>query len=169
MPVLKFSVILIILLIFVSPLFVSVTRVEASRDEAASALTNAEEDVVSTFHVILETEQAGINVSGLLARLNDAEGSLAEAKVAYGLGNFDEATRSANLCHEISESVKNQADELRLEASGQQYVDGFFKMVGSIFGVFVVGFGSFGAWRLFKRRYYRRVLEMKPEVSSDES
>jgi hypothetical protein len=36
-------------------------------------------------------------------------------------------------------------------------------------GVVVVAFGSFWGWRVFRRRYVRRVLGLKPEVTKDES
>jgi hypothetical protein len=169
MSILKFSSVLVILLVFASQFFVSATRATVSESEAALALTNAEKSVVSAFQVVSEAEQGGANVSGLLAQLNGAEGFFAEAQMAFRLENFAKAVHSANLCYDISESVKNQADELWLKTVGPRIMGIDFTVYGSLIGMVAVGLGSFWCWHFFKRRYYQKVLRMKPEVGSSES
>ncbi len=105
----------------------------------------------------------------MLVRLNEAGELLAEAQVAFRLGDFDEAVFSANLCSEIGEEVSGEADELRVEAYSSRVMSSWLTMTGSLVGVVAVVIGSFWGWRVFKRRYYRRVLRMKPEVAKDES
>jgi len=168
--VLKFSFILMTLLVFASQFYVSVTSAQVGESEASSALTSAEGAVGSAYQAVLKAEEAGANVSGLLlVQLNDAGELLAKAKVAYRLEDFDEVVFSASLCSEISENVKNEADELHVETYGSKITVFWLTSTGSLVGVVAVGFGSFWGWRFFKKRYYERVLEMKPEVSSDES
>ena len=157
-----------ILLVFVAYAFVF-TAFAAGESSAASAVAMAEADMVSAYEAVLEAEQVGADVSVLLVRLNDAGESLAEAEVAYRLGDFDESVRLADLCSVISQEVKSEAGELRVQAYGARYFDMWLKIAGSLVGVVVVGLGGFWAWRVFKRRYYRRVLEMKPEVAKNES
>jgi hypothetical protein len=65
--------------------------------------------------------------------------------------------------------MKDKVDELLVEAYRSRVMDFWLTMSGSIVGVGVVGFGSFWGWRVFKRRYYERVLRMKLEVAKDES
>jgi len=140
-----------------------------SEDTATTSIERAENVLVSVFQAVLEAEQVGVDVSVLLAQLNEAGEFLAEARMALGLGEFDEAVHSANICSEIGESVKSEADELLVEAYGSRVMVSWLTMSGSLVGVFVVGFGSFWSWRVFKRRYHRRVLRIKPEVAKDES
>jgi len=164
----KFSFVLVILLFLAPQFFIVAVSPQVSKDEAASALANSESVLVSAYDTVLEAEQAGANVSGLLVRLSDAGERFDKAGVAYRLGDFEATINLANNCSEIGNSVKLEADELRLEAYGPRYVELWFNLILSILGIIIVAFGSFWAWRTFKRRYYRRVLEMKPEVASSE-
>jgi len=167
--VLKFSFVLMMLLVFASQFYVSVTIAQVSESEASSALTSAEGAVDSAYQAVLRAEEAGANVSGLLVRLNDAGELLAKAKVAYRLGDFDEAARFANLSGNIGGEVQNAAVELKDSAWVASVQRRWFTMTGSIISVVGVVFGSFWGWSFFRRRYYRRVLGMKPEVAPDES
>jgi hypothetical protein len=169
MSVLKFSSVLIILLVFVSPFFVSAALAEASENEAASALVNADGVVGSAYQAVLKAEEEGANVSSLLARLSEAGDNLAHAHMAYGLGNFDETTRFADLSRNIGEEVRSEANELMGSARAEGAQRLWSTATGSVIGVIVIVFGSFLVWRVFKRRFYRRVLGMRPEVGADES
>ena len=166
---LKFSLVLMMFLVLASQFSIFETFAEASKDVAASALTDSEGVVVSAYQVVLEAEEAGANVSGLLVRLNEAGGFLARARMAYTLGDFDGSVRFADSSSDIAVEVQNAAVELKDSAFFERVQRMWFMMIGSIFGVILVFFGSFWVWRVFKRRYYRQVLMMKPEVSSDES
>jgi len=164
----KLLVLLIILALSAS-IFMSKTFASNLKDTATTSIERAENALVSAYQAVLEAEQVGANVSSLLALLNDAGEFLVEAKIAFRLGDFDEAVLSANNCYEIGESVKNEADEMRVEAYGSRVIYSWLTMTGSVVGVVAVGFGSFWGWRVFKRRYVRWVLRMKPEVAKDES
>nr|NIR87761.1 hypothetical protein [Candidatus Bathyarchaeota archaeon] len=87
--------VLLIFPAFMCPFFV--LGVDASsEDDAAWAIIKAEDSVASGYDAVLEAEEAGANVSGLLARLNEAAMLLAEAEIAFRLGDFDEAVVSAD-------------------------------------------------------------------------
>jgi len=101
--------------------------------------------------------------------IDEAGELLAEAHTALKLGNFDEAVLQANLCHGISEEVKDEADDLRVKAYDSRVMSSWVTATGSLVGVVAVVVAGFWSWRLFKRRYYRRILKMKPEVAEDES
>jgi len=169
MSVLKLFIVLLILSVFAAPIFVSGTFAAYSENTAASAIDMAEAAMVSAYEAVLGAEQAGANVSGLLARLNVAGEYLANAHIWHGLGDFENATRFANLCYDIGEEVRNEAVELKNEAHGLWVLDLLLRMTMSIVGVICVVFLSFLVWGAFKRRYYKRVLGMKPEVVSGES
>jgi len=156
-------------LAFLASIFTTEILAANSEDTAATSIEGAENALVSAHQAVLEAEQVGANVSGLLAQLNDAGEFLAKAHMAHTLGDFDEAIRLASLCSEISESVKDEADEMRVKAYDLRVMGSWLTMSVSLVGVVVVSFGSFWGWRVFKRRYIRRVLKMKPGVAKDES
>ena len=169
MSFLKLFFVLLILSAFAAPVFVSEAFAVDSEDVAASAVDRAEGAVVSAYEAVLDAEEAGANVSGLLGRLNVAGEYLASARVWYGLGDFDSATRFADLCYDVGEEVRSEAVELRNEAYGLWVTGLVVRMTVSIFGVVFVVFLGFVVWRWFKRRYRKRVLGMRPEVAKDES
>ena len=168
MSTLKALLILLVLFAFVPP--ISVLKVYASsQDVAVSAISQAEEVLASAYEVVLEAEQAGADVSDLLARLNVAGEYLASSHVWYELGDYTNATRFANLCYDVGEEVRNGAYALKNKAYGLWATGLVVRMTVSIVGVVVIVFLSFVGWRAFKRRYHKRVLRMKPEVVSGES
>ncbi len=165
----KLFFVLLILSVFAVPVFVSGVFGVDGEDVAVSAVDRAEAAVASAYEAVLDAEEAGADVSGLLVRLNVAGGYLAEAHVWFGLGDFDEAVRFADLCYDAVEDVSGEAFELRNEAHGLWATDFVVRMVGSMVGVVVVVFLGFVVWRVFKRRYRRRVLGLRPEVVKVES
>ena len=164
---LKPLLILLVLSAFTSPPFV--LRAHASSQVvAAPAISQAEEVLVSAYEAVLEAEQAGTNVSGLLTRLNEAGDLLAQAHVLYRLEDFDGAARFSDPCREIGEEVRDEALGLRDQAVLEADQRFRWTMIGSILGVAIIVGVSFLGWRTFKLRYHRRILEMKPEVVSDD-
>ena len=148
----------------------SILFANASDNNVVSiVLTNAEEISASAYEAVLEAEQAGINVSSLLDKLNLGGENLAEAYVWYHLGNSDNANDYASLCFELMENVRSEALELTDEAKILRETDFFVTVVGSGFSMVIVVVFCFFAWRVFRRRYLRRVLRSRPEVVSSES
>jgi len=137
-------------------------------DEAASALARAEEAVISAYGAVLEAEGAGADVRDLADRLNNACSLLVEARFFYDAGNLDEAFRLANLCVEISGDVAREAVILRNLAVGQAEWNFRVTIALSFLSIAAITCASFYGWRVFKKRYFRRVLGMKPEVVSVE-
>ena len=168
-PVSKLFFVLFVLYVFAVPIFVSDVFGADGEDVAVSAVDGAEVAIASAYETVLNAEEAGADVSGLLAELNVAGGYLAEAHVWLGLGDFDETVRLADLCYDAVVDVRNEAFELESEAQAFRVTDSIVKMTGSMIGVVVVVFLGLVFWSVFKRRYSKRVLEMKPEVISGES
>jgi len=165
MSVSRLFFVFFVLLVFASPIFVSVGLAEIDKNAAASAIDGAEASVVSAYEAVLGAEEVGANVSGLLVRLNDAAELLAEANIAYGLGQFDEAAGFVGVCSEVSGAVKSDAFELRVETQGSRVWELWLALIVSLVGVVVVVFAGFLGWGYVKKRYVERALEMKPEVS----
>ena len=162
-----FRLSLVILLVGFSVL--SMNLVNASEDIADSAIEAAESAVISGFEAVTEAEQAGGNVTGLLANLTEAGDFLAVAQMSYGNGDLGNAVYFADLSRDIGDEVKSDAYELQISAWNENIQRMLFTGIGSFSGMILVILGSLWFWRFFKRWYFRRVLRMKPEVAKDES
>jgi len=135
--------------------------------EAYHLIEVADRSVSSAFEAVLDAEGAGANVSALIEALNEAVGSLVEAKVFFKNGDFGKVGEVAGRSAEVADVVKDEALVLKTEALSHR--DFVFKIsvIGSAIGVPAFLFCMFFLWRWFKGYYMRRVLRMKPEVASD--
>jgi len=138
-------------------------------DEALAAIGKADSAVVSAYRAVLEAEEAGANVSGLLEDLNFGGEALAKANTLYRVGDFDGAVYFADLCYDSVVHVEAEADRLRNLAAVEGKKLLYLTVAASTFGVCCVMFGGLFGWRLFKKRYLRRVLKMEPGVVTVES
>jgi ribosomal protein L19 len=137
---------------------VSVPWVSATNGGVVSLeVAEAEEALVSAYGVVLEAEEAGADVSGLLDKLNVGDEYLAEANAYVRLGNSESAGHFAGLCVEAVGDVGDEAVLLRDEAMKLGEADFIVTMIGSVVGVVVVVVAGFVVWRVFKRRYHKRV------------
>ena len=141
----------------------------ADSGEAALAIKQAEDIMVSCYQVVLKAESARGNVSGLLARLNEAEALLTQAHALYRLEDFDHAACFAELCSQIGGEVRVEAHELTRLAVKQATERLMWAMIRSILSITIIVSASFVSWRIFKLRYCQQISEMKPEVDSGES
>jgi len=139
--------------VFAASVFVSPILANSNQEAASLVITAAEETIISTYEAVLEAEQAGGNVTGLFAQLNEAGEFLAAARLSYRNGDFDNATRFANFSENVGEEVKNSTIELKDLAWNEGMQRTLFAMLGSISGVISVILGSLWVWRFLKRRY----------------
>lgn len=153
MPVLRFLCALMTILVFATILFVSPVLASSNQESASLAITDAEETIISAYEAVLEAEQAGGNVTGLLTQLNKAGDFLATARMFYRNGDFDDAVRLADSSKNMGEEVKNSAHELKDQAWNEGVQRMWFTMFGSIFGIISVVLGSLWVWHFLKRRY----------------
>jgi hypothetical protein len=131
---------------------------------AASSLDGAEALVCQVFETVLEAEEAGANVSGLMADLNEAGALLAEAEILRRHGDLDEAADVAEQAVVIANDVESEALELKNLALVNRQSVFWFSSVCSLVGVSVFLIVLFFVWGWFRRVYVRRLLRMKPEV-----
>jgi len=162
--VLRLPCVLVVVFVFAAFVFVSPVLAGSDQEAASSVLSAAEDAILGAYDAFTEAEQAGANVSGLLVRLNEAAGLLAEARMAFEDGNFDEATNFAGLSSEFTREAESEAGRLEVEASYVRFNRSWWFSVGSVLGVLFVLIASFFSYRYFKRRYYRRLLKTRPRV-----
>jgi hypothetical protein len=161
---LRFIAAIVFLLVLSSILARSVFAL--GNQEASSTISEADQVVKQAYITVLDAESAGANVTGLLARLNDAAALLAQAEMAYRNANTNTAADKAYNALSIAAGVQTSAVDARDTAlvSGQNalWSTVAFSSIGFVALVLVLSL----VWRLFKQSYVRRMFEAKPEVSS---
>jgi len=132
--------------------------------EAESEIQEAVTALSSVYVAVLEAERSGADVSGLLVGLSSGGDLLAEAQMRYRNGDFDGAVYYADLSVESVEGLMDEAGQLKALALAEHEERSFVTVAGSGVAVVVIVLASVVGWRLLKRRYLSKVLEMKPEV-----
>jgi len=157
------AVSLLTLLGLLTPKFVPVL----GQEEGETSINGAEKAVSSAFEVVLDAEYAGVNVSKLIARLNEAASLLAESNVLLRNGNLSGALRLAGHAVDIADEVEVEASSLRDAEIARRELAFKISLVSATVGIPTYAFLMFFSWRWFKGFYLRRILGMKPEVTSD--
>jgi len=132
--------------------------------EAESEIQEALTALSSGYVAVLEAEKSGADVSGLLAELTSGGNFLGEAQVRYRNGDFGGAVYYADLSVETVEGLVDEAGQLKALALAEHEEMSFVTVADSGVAVVVIVLGSVVGWRLLKRRYLSKVLEMRPEV-----
>lgn len=132
--------------------------------EATDALSSAEDSLSSAYLAVMNAETAGADISKLQETLNTAGNSLADAYNTYRTGNFSMAVLYANDCINKVNGVTSEAMTLKLIAE-EAYTRRLLTTTGVSITVLCALFVlSLWGWRVMKKRYLKKVLEMKPEV-----
>jgi len=160
---LRFLCATVLLFALSSTLMISVSAT-GSQEVAASTIYEAEQSMARAYEAVLDAERFGADISGLLVRLNDAAVLLSEARMAFDVGDFEEATRFAESTSEIGSEAVDEAELLEIEANNAQVQKSWRFMVTSALGISTVLVASLLGYKYFKRRYYRRLSKMKPKV-----
>lgn len=135
-------------------------------DQVLPKVAEAEIAVGQAFSAVLDAEQAGANVTGLLARLNDAAALLAQAEMALRTGDanaaVDNATGALSIASEVkAEAVYAKASALVADDNALQSTI-TFSVVGAV--TFVLALLL--VWHRLRHRYVKNLLHSKPEVTS---
>jgi hypothetical protein len=146
-----------------STLMLSVSAT-GNQEVSASTISEAEQLMAQAYEAVLDAERVGADVSGLLVRLNDAAAMLSQARMAFEVGDFEEAIRFAESRREIEYEVVDEARWLETEAINAQVQKSWRFLVTSALGISTVLVASILGYQYFKRRYYKRLSKMKPRV-----
>ena len=134
-----------------------------SESEAESKIKEAETAVSSAYVAALEAEKSGADVSGLLTNLTYGGNFLAEAQMCYRNGDFGNAVYNADLSVRSVEGLVGEAGQLKALAMDEYKERSFQTVATSSVAVVVTVLGIVVGWLLLKRRYFEKVLKMKPE------
>jgi hypothetical protein len=133
-----------------------------------SKLEAANNAIEQAFRAVLDAEQAGANVTGLLARLNVAADLLAQAEIAVRKGDLSvgiEADSALSIAGEVEAAAVAARDAALDAGQSALYSTVAYSSVGVVVFVLVL----FLVWRQLKQSYVRRLFEAKPEVSVSEA
>lgn len=160
----KGSAWLLLSLIIVGLLSYGPVRVKIA-DGASASVGDAETAIRQAFNATLGAERAGVNVTGLLGRLDEAGLDLSMAEAASNGGNDSGAAVLAGASKTLADGVASDALALKSSAAG------WFSSFSQAFEIGLVGAGLFVvvlllAWRWFKRYYSRRLLGSRPGVTA---
>jgi len=153
-----------VLLFALSSALMPLVRAPINQEVAASTISEAEQSMARAYEAVLDAERVGADISGLLVRLNDAAALLSEARMAFDVGDFEEATRFAESTSEVGYEVVDEAELLEIEANNAQVHRSWWFLGSSALGVSVVLVASLLGYEFFKRRYYQRLSKMRPRV-----
>jgi len=132
--------------------------------EASGAIGQAKRDLGSAYAVVAEAEGAGADVSVLLNKLGSAGDFLSEAYVAFRAEDYGNASLFAVECSRVVEGVAGDAARLKADAERAHSERSLLTAAGSGVGLVLLLVLGFFGWKFLKRRYFRRVLNMKPQV-----
>lgn len=158
-----------VIVLFCFVIVVSPVDGETTSEEAIAAIAEAEENLRVAYSSVLEAEKAGANVSGLLVKLNSAVDFVDSANGFYERGDFAGAVQNATMSSQLSEQVMVEAPSFRRLAVSDAAWRFGWTVFGSVVGAIVIGCCGFLGWGAFRKRYLRKMLKLKPEVSVDES
>ena len=139
----------------------------STSDEASSRITNADDALKLAFKRVLDAEEAGANVSGLMSDLDEAGESLAEAEVAYRNGNLTGVAGLADRCSALAGTVSVEALALKDSALADSQRAFWSTFIFSAVGASALVAALILSWFWFKRAHARKLLGMKCEVASD--
>jgi hypothetical protein len=134
--------------------------------EASGAIGQAEHDLGSAFAVVAEAESAGADVSVLLNKLENADDFLTEAYIAFRAGDYGNARLFAVNCSRAVEGVADDAARFNANAETARSDRLFLTVTESGAGLVLLLVLGFFGWSFLKKRYFKRVLGMKPEVET---
>jgi len=135
--------------------------------EVALAINEAELKLKSAFVAVSKADDVGANITGVVTKLEVAGLLLTEAKLALRVDDYDAANSHAIECINTAEKLIIDADQLTVDAERKQNDNILFTVIGSIGGLVLLIILGITFWRVLKKRYFRKVLDMKPNVEED--
>jgi hypothetical protein len=154
----------LIMCVLISVIFVPI-GFAVGVDEAGSAINRAEQNLGSVYVVVAAASASGADVTAELSKLREAGDFLSKALSEFEAGDYEKALQAATACTNIVEELSSDAQRSRIEAEKANGDRILSTAVVSGFGLVVFFVLSFLGWRFLKRRYVRKLLDMKPEVA----
>ena len=137
--------------------------------ESFKELDEAEQKLASALSAIKKAENMGVDSNQLVVSLNKALDLINQARETYVLGDFTHAIGKAEQSVFISYNVELVASGLTESAYQLNTQNFVFDLSYTILGIALAISLLFAVWKIFKKRYFLKVLNYKPEVILNES
>jgi hypothetical protein len=154
--------IVIIILMFVGSTDISLA---IEQQEIQQILETAENSLAETYMEIAEIGETGGDVGSLMVVMENSAILLADAFNVYRLGDYDEAYRLVTDLYQVMDGIGSEISNLKLqlEQTRQERLLLTTGLSSALLGILVVI--SLIGWRIIRKRHFRKVLKMKPEVT----
>jgi hypothetical protein len=130
----------------------------------ASRIALADQRLQQAFTAVLEAENAGANIFDLIAKLDEAGRLVAEARMGH---DENESATKADQCSKIALEVLDEANTLKDLALVDRQNLLWQSLAFSLVGIAMFLTVLFSALSRFRRDFPKKLLKMKPEVTSD--
>ena len=137
----------------------------ASDSEVSSRISEAENALRNAFETVIKAEQLGANTIGLVNELRSAGELLNEAETAYRTGDLDGALSKADESITAANKVFYAATSLFASFSVKTQRTFLYTIAFSAVGVILFIVTLTLIWLWFSRRYNKKLLKMKVEVT----
>jgi hypothetical protein len=135
--------------------------------DAEQMISKAENDLSSAYASVADVDSVGANVSELLNELKSAGALLAEANNSYRIGDYEKAYSLAMNCSDSVSNMVYEASTLKSEAEKAYSQKLILNAEVSSIGLSLLFVLSLFGWSFLKKKYLKRVLEMKPETEAE--
>ncbi len=134
-----------------------------------SQLVEAEKALQDAFVAVLEAEQAGASITGLIDQLNSYIDHLAHAEMSFRTGNISGAIDKIASIIKAASEVKTEAVNAQSRALTSSVVAFRLNVVLSFAGGFFFVLLLYVVWKLYRLYYIKRLSTSKPEVRTIEA
>lgn len=157
-------------LVFLVLAFVSGANQAVAEDaQRPFQLVEANHALQDAFVPVLEAEEAGADVTGLLGQLSSAADLLAQAEMSYRIGDVYGAVDKAAGVSVVASEVETDALRVSSLALNSGEVAIYSSVAISFVGGFSFVFVVFLVWKWFRQYYVKRLLNSQPEVKTAEA
>jgi len=162
-----FRVLLLIALLHSASIIHACSSSDAN--SATEAIDRARRSLVDAYMSVLDAEKEGADIASLTKRLTEAGSNLTDAYLLFDAGSYDAALALAEDSYETGKKIEAEATELEAFAHVDAKILFSIRMIGYVGTLAIIVLASVLGWKTCKERYYRRVMEMKPEATNTES
>jgi len=136
----------------------------AQTGQPESKLEAANKAVEQAFRAVFDAEQAGANVTGLLARLNVAADLLAQAEIAVRNGDSSVGAKAdsvLSIAGEVEAATVAAKETVVVTSRNALWITFAFSVEGAI----IFALALFLVWLRYKKSYIKDLFDAKPEVN----
>jgi hypothetical protein len=137
----------------------------AANDDVSSKISEAQNALRNAFETVWKAEQLGANTSSLVGKIGSAGELLNEAEMAYETGDLNSALSKADESLTVANQVFYAATSLFASVSAKAQRTLLYTIAFSVVGAVLLIIALILVWLWFSRRYNKKLLKMKIEVT----